>query len=142
MSDKTDTLVSMRVDETLVASVLKEKIEEAVGVALIDKELVVSRLIDKCLNLRVDPSNGKVSDYRNAVPYVEYAATAAIRSAVEIAMHETLAKRKAALQKQVATQIARSTNKLAKALVDGLGESLKSHWSSTITVRLSDKDKD
>ena len=49
-------------------------------------------------------------------------------------------KRAKTLEKAVAKQIARSTNKLAKSLVDGLGESLKSRWASTITVRLASKD--
>ena len=55
---KENKLVQLQIDEDLVQTVLAKKIEEAVGVALIDRERVVAQLIDKCLTMRVD-SDGK-----------------------------------------------------------------------------------
>jgi hypothetical protein len=135
-----ENMVKFSVDKDMVRDVLERKVEEAVGVALIDKERVVSELIRKCLDLRVD-SNGRPCTYSSAVPYLQYAADVAIHAAVENAMRATLEKRSKQLEAAVAKQIARSTNKLAKSLVSGLEESLKCRWSSTIKIVL-DGDKE
>lgn len=132
-------LVDLRVDESMVTAILEKKIEEAIGVAIIDKEQVVAQLIDRCLSMRVD-EKGQPSSYSSAKPFIEYSARKAIADAVKTALDTVMESRRKQLEVAVVKQIERSTNKLARALVDGLAESLKSRWSSTISIRL-DGDK-
>ena len=131
--------VQLKVDPEIVERVLKSEIHTAVVAAMGKEEQFVKELVNKALDMKVD-SSGKPCSYGGAKPYIEYTAMETIRAAVKEAMAEVVKTKKTELKKEIVKQIAASKSKLAKSLVDGLGESLKSRWGATITIKLDDSD--
>ena len=127
--------MSLKINEDVVRAVIEEKVAEAVGLATVDKDRVMAQLIDKMLNLRVD-SDGKPCTYGSAVPFIEYASREAMQRAVRVALEKAFAEQEKAITALVVKQIASNKNKLAKALVGGMKDSLTSRWSSKIIVAL------
>jgi len=130
-------LVNLQIDENLIQKVLEEKIAEAIGVSIVDKDRVLDAMIQKMLNMRVD-EKGNPSSYSSAKSYVQYTSESVMREAVRTAMKKVFDAQQERIEMLVEKQLRASSNKLAKALVMGLERSLKAEWTTKIEFKFED----
>ena len=133
-------LVNLKIDEALIHKVLEEKIAEAIGVTIVDKERVLDAMIQKMMNMRVD-EKGQPSSYSSAKSYVQWASEDVMRQAVKKALDKVFAAQQERIEALIERQLKASSNKLAKALVYGLEQSLKSSWNTKVEFRFEEPKK-
>jgi hypothetical protein len=139
-SEKSLANLNIEIDPDVVNAIVQRKVEEAIKESMVNKDDVLDRLVKQMLTLKVD-GDGKPSEYRGSIPYIEWAAHAAMRKAAKDGLDAAFAKKQAEITAKVQAQIEKSSNKLAQALVSGLADSLKASWSSTVRIELrTDRD--
>ena len=126
--------VDVRVGSDLIKPIIEAKIHAAIMESMKDGA-VADAAIHALLHGKVD-DRGKYTKSSYGTNLIEWLATSAIKDAARTAMEEHFAESKPKLVEMVKKALARKSNSLANILVSGLEDSIKTEWSSTITVKL------
>ena len=99
----------------------------------------VAAAVQNSLMTKVD-KDGKVSNssYYNDTPFVEYLARDTIHKIARETITQMAESLRPSIEEAVKKNLQKSTNTLAKTLVDGMVESLSSQWSVSIKVNSKD----
>jgi uncharacterized membrane-anchored protein YjiN (DUF445 family) len=126
--------VEIKVGADLVRPVLEAKIQAAIASELHNADGLMHAAIAAALSVKVN-DKGRVdkSDYYNRETLIEWLAKTAIHKAAEAAIREWVEKQQPKLQKALEQQLAKKTGGIAKAMVEGLAETLKDNWKFNVT---------
>lgn len=128
------------IDQEVIDGIIKAEVATAVVKALDGTEQFTKALVEKALNIKVNPKNGEPSTYQGSIPYVEFCSMRAIRTAVDEAIVEAFQEKQKEIYEATKKLVARHPNKLAKALVDGLQKSVSASWRPAINITLKSQE--
>lgn len=134
MSDSTATV---NIPKDVLEPIVRQQVAAGIVSALGNPAKLIEGLVQLTFNQKVD-SNGVVSrsDYENRYALVEVLARNAIREVVKQALAEWINEKTPEIRAEVEKALGRRKSAFAKALVDGLHESLRSSWSFKCNVNL------
>ncbi len=96
----------------------------------------VAAAVQNALMQKVEPGSGRPnnSDYYNTTPFVEWLAADTIRKVALETINQMAENIRPAIEDAVKKNLQKSTNVLAKTLVDGMVKSLSSTWAVKISI--------
>lgn len=130
-----DSTVSVKVGEDLVAPIVEKKIQAAIMAALGEPEKLVEAMVSRVLHDKVD-STGKKSRYSsdNEHDLVEVLCRQALQDAVRKAMTQWIEENKLVLLDAIKKHIKTRPASIAKMFMDGIAESMQSKWTFQVSV--------
>jgi len=137
-----DGNVSLTISKEVVAPIVESKIKQAIVETLGGKEEILEKVINEILTRKVD-EHGKIPRYSSdkRFSWIDIVLTNQIKKAVEDELkhqvEESSKQIKEALIAQIRTKS--GSNKIAKALIDGLNGTFSSSYTSKIDVYLNPK---
>lgn len=126
-------MLSMNVPESVVQDIVKQHISTEVIKGMLGKEALIEKLVDGILKMKVD-SEGRVSAYSDARPYIDKLIADEIRTAAKDAIQEYVKDQKGAIAKEVEKQLKKHTSTLVKAFMDTITETTKKDYYLRVSV--------
>ena len=136
-------MVSLKVDETMVSSVIEKQMQAAIVAQLGDQGKLIEHAVRVALSKKVD-SDGKISEYTSTNRYdlLEVLATKSIHIAAKESLDEWLQgnrlKIKAAVLKELDTPSRQRS--IAVAYADAIEHSLSCEWRMNCDIKFIEKD--
>jgi len=131
--------VSLTISKEIVTPIVEAKLKGAILEALGGKDELIEKLINDILTRKV-ASNGKRSSYssENKYTWIDLSLTNQIKKAIEEEVKAQLIGSSKTIKEALVAQLRTKSgsNKVAKALLDGLLGSFVSAWRSKIDVHL------
>ena len=90
MSEKSVMGMTFQMNEEFINNLAKQMVTESIMETIGGGERFVSQIVAEILNTKVDPSNGRVSTYSSAVPYIKYLMDRVIRDEVTGTIQDVL----------------------------------------------------
>lgn len=134
----TNPMVSLQIDKAMLQQAVEKQVGNAVATAILGKEELLDKMIKDILNCRVD-DNGKPY-YNGRHTYMEYLGLEVLRKAIRDGLQDVMSKKQVEITAAVEKHLLRSKNVIAKALMDGMVDSLKSRWTSHVTFSIKTED--
>lgn len=130
--------LNLQVDNELVLPIIEAEIQSAIVRQLESADNLIPKMVQAALNQGVN-SSGVVSKYKhdNEHTYIEYLCNQALQKAARVAMDKFIDENMPLIEAELAKQLARSKNKIAKAFVTGLGKSMKSTWRFDVGINFN-----
>lgn len=127
--------MNIAISNDLVEPIIRDKISAAIVAELGDPAALIETMVSRTLAQKVD-HKGNVSKYRsdNTFSLIEALAKNALREVTAQAIAEFVEEQKPKIKEEMAKQLKRQSNKLAKIFVDGLVESTQSSWKMVCNV--------
>lgn len=138
-----DKMVSFKLDENIVRSIVTKKIQAEILSVLNGKEELVEHIVSSALKQKVN-SKGKIanSSYDNNYDFLEIVTKNTIHEKAQEALQEWLKENtemiKSAVIKELNSPGRRET--IAKAYLDAIENSLKCKWSMNCNISFRDND--
>jgi len=130
-------LVSMKIDDGIVRSVLEKQIQAAIAANLGSQEGLIAKAVTIALRDKVS-SNGTKSKYDsdNKFDYLEVISNRAIQAAAKEALCDWLANNSKKIRNAVLTEIKKPARQksLAKAFADAVETSIKTNWRTDVSI--------
>lgn len=135
MGERDKAKIEMQLPDSVVQPIIESEVQAAIVRALEGKEELLRIGIANALQMRVD-KKGEVSRYDsdNKVPSLEWLASDAVRRCAIEAVREWAEKQRPAIVAEVVKQLERKKKTLARLMVAGFSESLKSDFRLNVSV--------
>lgn len=128
--------MSMNISQEFVDNLAKELISQSLVETLGGSDRIVEEMIRQVLGKRVNPRDGTPSDYRDAIPMINYFINTAIKEELKETIKEFLnenrPKIRAALKKELAKQ--KTIDSYCAAFTDSLMTAVEYNWRTSIDV--------
>ena len=128
--------MSMNISQEFVNNLAKELISQSLAETLGGSDRIVEEMIRQFLGKRVDPHDGRPSEYRDAIPMINYFINTAIKEELKEAIKEFLdenrPKIRAALKKELTKQ--KTIDSYCAAFTDSIVTALEYNWRTNIDV--------
>ena len=132
--------VNVSIGKDLIEPIIKAKVQAAIVQAVSSEQDMVTRFIAQALETKVD-KNGKVNyhDYDNKYTMLEYMCIDTLRECARQAIRRWIDENKSEIQKALTAQLktTKTTSTFAKAILNGLTNSIKSDWRMNVKVELN-----
>lgn len=137
-------MVSLKIDQTMVSSVLTKQIQAAIVAQLGDQDELISHAVKVALSIKVD-RKGKVSDYSsdNRYDFLEILATNSIHEAAKAALDEWLQENSAKIKEAVLEELKTPSRQrsIAVAYADAIEHSLTTSWNMNCNIVFKEKEE-
>ena len=130
---KTESGMSINVDENLVMPVIEKQIQVAVLRELGKMDDLLPKMIDRILHEKVN-SEGKSASYGADHDWIDITFRKALQSAAREAIIEHIQKNMPAMRRSIKAAMSKSTSDLARAFTEGIENAMKSDWSFRVEV--------
>lgn len=136
MNDK----ATVQIPDDVIQPIVRQQICAGIMAAMGKPEELVESVVKRAMERKVG-RDGKVSQYSHDNKYdmVEILAMNAIEDAVKQAIKEWVANNQKLIQEAVSKALTKKTGPFAKALMDGLMESVKQAWSFRCSVGFTEE---
>lgn len=137
-------MMSLSISKDMLTPVIEQQVKAMMIEILGGKELIVDDIITKILHQRVD-KDGKPSTWSgDKQTYFDWLLVNELTKAVKELIHEEITSQSGKIRKQIkkAIQTEKGANTIAQALLDGLGETVKSSWRSSFKIELHQPNND
>lgn len=127
--------MTLNLPTEVVERAVRDKISAAIASQLGDPEILIAKLVGNALSQKVN-AQGKVSSssYENKNEFLETLAGNFIRESAQEALREFFEDNKKAIKEAVKKEVAKSPSKMAKVFMDGITYSMKSNYTSNVTI--------
>jgi len=125
--------VSLNLSGEVVEPIVREKINAAVINALGDSDRLIRAAVQFALDMKVD-SSGKPSNYSHSKTFIAWFCEKALRETATAALQEFVDEQRPAITAEIKRQLSLSRNKVARAFVNGLADSLDSKYKLSVDV--------
>ena len=127
--------------DSSIEEALKTSIQSAVIAALGGSEQLVREMVAQTLEIKVD-KDGRKAQYSSdeKFTYIEWLSQDLIREAVRKAFQTLVNEQQESVTQQVADELLKQNNLLAKGLVDGLIENIKVNGEYAIKIHFKKDD--
>lgn len=139
-----NSMMSLSISKDMLTPVIEQQVKAMMIEILGGKELIVDDIITKILHQRVD-KDGKPSTWSgDKQTYFDWLLVNELTKAVKELIHEEITSQSGKIRKQIkkAIQTEKGANTIAQALLDGLGETVKSSWRSSFKIELHQPNND
>ena len=131
--------LNLSISKELIEPIIREKIHAAVIEAFGGSTIMLDKVIDAALNIKVD-NKGNSSGYSSDIPFIQWFCREAIMDCAKQALKEFVDEQKPAITEAVKRQLTKSRNAVARSFVDGLAASINNQYLLTVKISLSDRD--
>jgi len=125
--------VNLSISKELVLPIIEAKVNAAVCEALSGHQSVVSDVVTKILNMKVD-SNGRASTYSSDVPFIQWLCTQAIQDAAKQAVKNYISGSNEKLVQAVETVLQKNTKVVAVNLINSLIKTVEKDWRMLVSL--------
>ena len=136
-------MVSLKIDEAMVSSVLEKEIAAAIVAQLGDQNKLITSAVRVALSKKVD-INGDVSkyDYDNKHDLLERLATNSIHDAAKEALQEWLQENSVKIKEAVFKELKDPgrQRKIANAYADAIEKSLTCQWNMSCNIQFKERE--
>lgn len=132
-----DEMVSLKVDQTMVESVLQKQIQAAIVSQLGNQEQLIGNLVNLAMTKKVDAKGNTDSrDYYNKYEFLEVLTTTSIQTAAKEALKEWLADNATLIKAAVLEELKKPDRQrsIATAYADAIEHSLKCSWGMSCNI--------
>ena len=139
-----NSMMSLSISKDMLTPVIEQQVKAMMIEILGGKELIVDDIITKILHQKVD-KDGKPSTWQgDKQTYFDWLLVNELTKAVKELIHEEITSQSGKIRKQIkkAVQTEKGANTIAQALLDGLGETVKSSWRSSLKIELHQTNND
>lgn len=134
-------MVSLKIDETMVTSVLEKQIQAAIVQQLGSQDELIAMAVKMALSQKVD-QNGKVDQYDNYNKYdfLEVLASKSIREAAKAALQEWLAENSKKIRDAVLVELKTPSRQrsIAIAYADAIEHSLTCRFNMSCNIEFKE----
>lgn len=139
-----DEMVSLKIDQTMISSVLTKQIQAAIVAQLGDQDKLIAQAVKVALSKKVD-RNGKVSDYSsdNRHDFLEILATNSIHGAAKEALQEWLQQNSEKIKEAVLEELKTPSRQrsIAVAYADAIEHSLTTSWNMNCNISFEKREE-
>ena len=138
-------IVSLKVDPSVVTSVLEKRIQAAIVAQLGDEDELIGHAVRLALSEKVDRKGSSTSRYDSDLRYdfLEVLTTNSIQEAAKAALMEWLEQNKALIRKAVLEELdsPERQKSIAKAYADAIETSLSSSWRMDCNISFKEQEE-
>ena len=126
----------INIDPKLIDDLVKQHIQVAVAEALgKNGRVLIDKLVHTIVNSRCDEhGNMQKHDSYNTHPWLDWAIAKELKDTIFAVIKEQVVAMRPEIEKSVRAQFAKSSNIFAKAVADGVTDSLKYDWNFKLTL--------
>lgn len=136
-------MVSLKVDETMVSSILAKQIQAAIVQQLGSQDELIAQAVKVALSQKVN-HEGKVGDYSsyNKYDFLEVLASKSIREAAKAALQEWLAENSKKIRKAVLEELKTPSRQrsIATAYADAIEYSLTNKFNMSCNIEFKERE--
>jgi len=140
-----DKIVSMKIDQAVVTSVLQKQIQAAIVANLGGEKDLIAKAVTVALDKKVN-ADGCVSKYSsdNRYDYLEAVCSKAIRETTKKAVQEWLEKNCEKIKKAVLAELnkPRRAQSIAKSFADSVEKSVSCSWATNVNISFAKRKND
>lgn len=135
-----DSTATVNIPKDVLEPILRQQVAAEVTAALGNPADLIAKVVEFALSQKVN-ADGKRSSYEhdNRHSFIEVAAKNAIHKAVHEILAQWIEEQRPAIAKHVEAALGRRKSAFAKALVEGLANSVKSSWTFNCEINLNGK---
>jgi hypothetical protein len=141
----TNEMVSLKIDETMVTSVLEKQIQAAIVQQLGNQDDLIAQAVKVALSQKVD-SDGKRSEYgsSNRYDFLEVLAGKSIRKAAKVALNDWLEENHGKIRDAVLAELKTPSRQrsIAVAYADAIEHSLTCSWDMRCNIAFKEREED
>lgn len=127
--------VNLSISNTVIDSIVKEKIKASVASALADKgDILVQELVKNILYTKVDLEGRPTSSTYNTMPLLDYMLTKALKESAEIAIKEWIQGSQDKIKLSIKKSLEKNSNKFAATLTAKLIEDTNTSFKYKLEV--------
>jgi hypothetical protein len=138
-------MVSLKVDEDMVSSILEKQIQAAIVQQLGDQDDLIAQAVKVALSQKVDREGNVNCRYESDKKYdfLEILATKSIHKAAEEALQEWLAENSGKVREAVLNELKTPSRQcsIAVAYADAIEHSLTSRWDMSCNIEFKEKEE-
>jgi hypothetical protein len=131
--------VNVSIGQDLIKPIIEAKVQAAITQAVESEKDLVTKFIARSLEVRVD-KNGKRNryEYENKYTMLEYMCYETLKDCAREAIKSWVEDNKSEVRKALTAQLktTRTTTALAKSIIDGMTNCVKSDWRMSVKVNL------
>ena len=131
--------MSMNISQEFVDKLAKDLISQSLVETLGGSDRIVEEMVRQTLGKKVDPRDGKPSEYRDAIPMINYFINTAIKEELKETIKEFLdenrPKIRAALKKELTKQ--KTIDSFCAAFTDSVVTAVEYNWRTNISVNFT-----
>lgn len=136
-------MVSLKIDEAMVSSVLEKQIQAAIVQQLGNQDDLIAQAVKVALSQKVN-NKGKVGEYSsyNKYDFLEVLAGKSIREAAKAALHEWLEENKGKIRDAVLKELKTPSRQrsIAVAYADAIEHSLTNSWDMRCNIEFKERE--
>lgn len=140
-----DEVVSLKVDPSLVKSILEKRIQAAIVEQLGNEKDLIGHAVKLALSEKVDREGSSTSRYESDRRYdfLEVLTTNSIQAAAKNALNEWLAENSTKIRKAVLTELDSPDRQksIAKAYADAVERSLTNQWNMSCNISFKEREQ-
>lgn len=128
--------MTMQINQEFIDSLAEQIVSESLMKTLGGGDKFVQQIIHEIMNVKVDPKDGKVSTWRDAVPYMNYLINNIIREEVKGTVKEILDEKRPEIRKVIRNELMKkdTVNRFFKAFTDSVIDGIDQSWKCKIDV--------
>ena len=138
-----DEVVSLKVDPSLVTSVLEKQIQAAIIAQLGDEEELIGHAVKLALSEKVDRRGSSTSSYASdrKYDYLEVLTINSIQKAAKAALNEWLEENSKKIRAAVLKELdsPERQKSIAKSYADAIETSLTAHWTMSCDISFKER---
>ena len=139
-----ENMVSLKVDETMVSSILEKQIQAAIVQQLGSQDDLIAQAVKVALSQKVN-HEGKIDDYSsyNKYDFLEVLAGKSIREAAKVALQEWLAENSGKIRAAVLEELKTPSRQrsIAVAYADAIEHSLTNRWNMSCNIEFKEREE-
>lgn len=135
--------MTMQINQEFINSLAEQIISESLLKTLGGSDKFVQQIIHDILNVKVDPKDGKMSTWRDSIPYINYLINDVIREEVKGTVKEILDEKRPEIRKTIRSELMKkdTVDRFFKAFTDSVIDGMDSSWKTTINVSFGRKEE-
>lgn len=137
-----NNIVSLKVDQALVSSVLQKQIQAAIVAQLGNEQAIIEKAVAVALSQKVN-QEGRVDQYNsyNTYDFLEVLASKSIKEAATLALREWLETNKELVKNAVMSELKKPARQrsIAVAYADAIEKSLTCNWNMSCNISFTEK---
>lgn len=136
MIEKNALGMTMQINEEFINNLAKQMVSESIMATIGGGDKFVSQIVADILKTKVDPDNGKVSNYSSSIPYIQWLINKVIREEVEGTILEVLNEKKPEIRGAIKEELMKNKtiDAFYEAFVSSIEESLGNRYYTHINV--------
>ena len=136
MSEKSVMGMTFQMNEEFINNLAKQMVTESIMETIGGGEKFVSQIVAEILNTKVDPSNGRVSTYSSAVPYIKYLMDKVIRDEITGTIQDVLNEKRPEIRACIRRSLMEdnTVEKLYNGFVESVIDNMRNPYRTRIDI--------